>query len=320
MRIAVAGSGGLAMHMIAALAESTHEIAALVDNGRKCRGMRRGLESNFGSLLRGEASIPAKARALGVPLVWLDTHEDDELAPLRDAAPDILLVGGFSIILKRPLLELPPLGCVNAHPSLLPKHRGPNPFRAVVLHGETESGVTFHVMEERIDTGGILDQTAFPLHPRDTPMAVYRKACALAGERAVPVMDRIASKGIQAQPQREDLATYDKRITEADSEIDWRQPAEAIERFVRALVPSPMPYFRHRGRKIIVSSVHAHPAPVDAPPGEIIAVHPRIRVATGKGTLLLTAAYFKSRALWLRPFHGAHAAVGERLQSVEQEP
>jgi methionyl-tRNA formyltransferase len=125
MRIAVAGYGLLGAGLTRALLDSNHEIVAIVQNGRKTRGIERAVAVAVSHVFATEGSMLGLARPERLPVVWLNRMDENELAPLRALAPDLLLVGGFGIILKRPILDLPKIGCVNAHSSLLPKHRAP---------------------------------------------------------------------------------------------------------------------------------------------------------------------------------------------------
>ncbi len=313
MRIAVAGSGRLAAGLIGELTRTHHRVVAVLQNGRAVRGFRRTLDTRLAGLLGNDLSVLCWARRLGAPVVWLDKQTDEELAPLRALRPDLLLVGGYSIILKRPTLDIATVGSVNVHSSLLPRHRGPNPFQSVIMQGEKESGVTYHVIEEGIDTGGIIEQATFPLEPLDTMMTVYRRSCDLAHMMVTGVMDGIERDGIHPRPQDESLASYNKKAVEADSWIDWRWPAEKIDRLVRALVPIPMPRFLYEARVVQVMRVRWSPLPVDAAPGTVLALRPAVRVATGLGTVDLVGAFTKRPVPWIWPPPWSGLKLGDQL-------
>ena len=176
LRIAFAGAGPYAVGALQPILGSRHQVVAVLQNGRRIRGLKRRVIPWVSGLVAGETSVTGLAWRHGIPALYIDTMEKAELEPLAQLQPDLILVAGFGIILNRSLLELPRLGCLNCHASLLPKHRGPNPFRAVILHNESESGVTFHVMTEGIDEGDIVAQFPFAIDPSDTGGAVYDKA------------------------------------------------------------------------------------------------------------------------------------------------
>lgn len=314
MRVALAGSGRLAIQMMHAIRASRHEIVAIVQDGRRCRGMWRWLDPWTGRLLTPGYNLAGWSGRLRAPVVYIDKMDETELAPLRAARPDLLLVGGFGIILKAPLLELPAVGCVNCHSSLLPRHRGPNPFAAVILDGDAENGVTFHVMDAGIDTGDILEQSAYAVTSEDTAFSVYRKACAVAADRIAPLLDHIEAHGLHGRPQDNALASYDPKPPATPAGIDWNQPAEHIDRLVRAFAPSPMPRFRHRGRAVRVARTAVDATPVDAVPGTVLRNRLPVRVATGAGTLIIPLAFCGSPvpSVWPAPWN--RPAIGERLE------
>ncbi len=313
MRIAVAGSGHLGASVLVPLLESSHEVVGIVQNGRELRGWRRALSAQLLSRLGGGNSLLRWASRRRLPVVWIDRMTEEELAPLRVLEPDILLVSGFSIILKPPLLRLPRVGCVNMHSSLLPRHRGPNPFSAVVLAGDPETGVTFHVMDEGIDTGDILDQAAFAIDETATMVSVYRQACELASERVVPLMDRIEREGLRGRPQDPAGASYEKKPKADDARLDWNAPARELDRLVRALAPTTMPWFLYKGRKISVARLDFDAAPVEAAPGTVLQNRPLARIATGEGTVRLRIAYIRVPLPWLWPAPWSRPERGERL-------
>ncbi|MFP4502502.1 MAG: methionyl-tRNA formyltransferase [Candidatus Hydrogenedentota bacterium] len=306
LRIAVAGGARLGMSLIEPLAESPHELVAIIQDGRKVRGWRRRLFPLLSGLTNNRMSVAGYAHSEGIPLIWLDTMTSEELAPLAALEPDLILVGGFGIILKPRILELPRIGCVNCHSSLLPRHRGPNPFAWALLSGDDETGVSFHVMDPGIDTGDILDQTAFPIGSDDTTLSIYRRACDVSRQRVVPLMDRIEAQGLRGTPQDPARATYEKQPTEKDAWIDWRRPADSIERQIRALSPSPAARFLHAGRTIYAHRAACDPQETDARPGVVLECGAQTLVATGKGSLRIRMAFMKRPFpfIWPAPWHG----------------
>lgn len=314
MRIALAGSGVLAARMANTLAASKHEVVALVQNGRKKGGIRRSIARATAWLYPREVSTVSFALRRKVPIVWIDKMTEEELAPLRRIHPDLLLVCGFGIILKKPLLTLPRIGCVNTHSSLLPKHRGPDPFTAVVLANERESGVTFHVMDEGIDTGDIIAQFPFPVTPKDTSLVVYKNACRIAADHVVPLMDRIEAEGLNGTPQNQSEGTYDKKTTDGALRVVWEKPSEDIKRLTLAFsFPNP-PWFLCRGTKIRLIRVAVKDTPSDALPGTILATCPRLTVATGRGVVEILSAYRTRPVPCFWPTRWSRLTVGERLR------
>jgi methionyl-tRNA formyltransferase len=316
MRIAIAGTGHLGVGLLDALVHSEHEVVAVLQDGRKYPGWKRPAINTMNALLPSKGSMIGRARRHGIPVLWLNRFTDDALKPLRALDLDLILVGGFGIIFKKPILELPRVGCINCHSSLLPRHRGPNPFSAVLLHGETESGVTFHIMTERIDDGDILDQAVLSIDEEDTVLSIYHRSCALAADRVVDVVDRIAKKGLKGTPQDPALATYDARITEKSAWVDWTRSAVEIERMVRGLSPSPMPRMQYRGVLVRLAKVEVDPKPVDKAPGTILSSGPVIRVACGSGSVRLRVAFIQKPVPWIWPSPWSRPEVGTMVDPI----
>lgn len=270
--------------------------------------------SALSKLIPIETSMLGVAAKYRIPIIWLDRLAESELDELRAVRADVLLVAGFSIILKRKVLDVPRIGCVNCHSSLLPRHRGPNPFAAAILSGDSEAGVTFHIMDEGIDTGDILAQYRFPLGPSDTAADVYRKACDLASKNVTALMDEIAEEGLHGQKQDESAASYDERLMESNSIIDWTRPAEELDRLVRACRPFPVAHFRHQGDDIKVLRTKVIPTSPKGAPGIIVGMDAGIHVATGKGTLTVLSAYCKKPIPWRWPAPWNRPKVGDRLE------
>ena len=313
MRIAIAGSGLLGTSLLTPLLNSSHEVVAILQDGRQTRGFRRVWIPALARWLGGRNSMTALARRNRLPIFWIDRMTEEELAPLRALKPDLILVGGFSIIFKTPLLDLPTHGCVNTHSSLLPRHRGPNPFNGVLMSGDEETGVTFHRMDPGVDTGDLLDQTRYPVEARDNLLTLYRRACKVASTRVLPVVDAIDADGCTPIPQDASLATYNKRPQAEDLWLRWDQPAEQIDRHVRALSPTPMARFNYKGRVVYVARSTYNPRPVEAAPGTVLSSRGPATIATGQGTITLRAAFLRLPIPWVWPAVWSRPAQGDKL-------
>ena len=201
------------------------------------------------------------------------------------------------------------------HSSLLPRHRGPNPFTAVLAQGESESGVTFHVMEPSIDTGAILDQTPFPITDKDTMFSVYKTACRIASERAVAVMDQVEAKGLEGRPQDPAHASYDKKPVGEDALIDWSRSAAEIQRLVRAYAPNVLPRFQHRGKTVYLAQAAVGEGETAEPPGTVLTARRAMMVATGDGVLQMRVMFTRTPMPWVWPAPWNRPAKGDRLDN-----
>ncbi len=163
--------------------------------------------------------------------------------------PDIILVGSWSEKFKKPIIELPKIGTINCHPSLLPKYRGPNPYIRVIMNGETETGITFHLMDENLDTGPILLQkkvTILQGFNGDTGESLKNKCCNLAKTGVFELLTSMNNEVIIPTNQSSKDASYYPQISEKDILINFDKTADEINRLIRALTPWQPAYIAHK--------------------------------------------------------------------------
>jgi len=242
---------------------------------------------------RGQRETPCPvhlaALELGLPVrtparVRRDAAEHSAFAAL---AADVAVVAAYGLILPPAMLEAPRLGCINIHASLLPRWRGAAPIHAAVLAGDAESGITIMRMEEGLDTGPMLLRQAMPLHPRITTPELHD---ALSAMGASLILRALAEQPI-ATPQPEAGATYAAKLSKADGLLDWREPAMALERRVRAMNPWPGAFFPLGPDNIRVLDAMAEPG--TGAPGQQIS--PGL-IACGEGALRLLRLQRPGRA------------------------
>lgn len=313
MRVALAGSGYMATRFAHAILRSGHELCAVIQDGRQARGLRRWLYPAISRVVAGKRSVSGIAKRKGIPIVYIDKMNERELAPLEAIKPDLILVGGFSIILKAPIIRLPRIGCLNCHSALLPAHRGPNPFRACILANDSETGVTFHIIDEGIDTGAIVEQGRIAVRHADTAGSLVRRCSDLSAEMVIDVLDRIERDGLHGEPQDESKAFYDKKLKDEELFLDWNQTAVDLERKVRACYPFSLARTRYRGRTIIVSRAQVAQGTTDAAPGTILETRPHLKIATGDGVFVLAVGYTMRPVPWLWPRLFRRPEPGERM-------
>lgn len=304
MRIVVAGTGRLGASVMAALVDAERPVVALLQSSRGLSARERTWRRVMSRIANPDVDALALAHRQGIPVMWLEDQGVAELDAVRALRPDLILCCGFGLIFKPELLDIPTIGCVNVHSSLLPKHRGPSPFAHVILSGETETGVTFHTMTQHIDDGAMLYRARCPIEPTDTSATIYAYCCSLAYAHTADVVDAIEAEGVQGAPQDSALATYEPRMTHEAAAIDWSQPASEIERLVRASVVYYPAWFVHRGRVVRVLRATYDPRPVSEPAGTVLELRPYPVVATGEGRLIIHQAYAERRWLnaWPAPW------------------
>jgi methionyl-tRNA formyltransferase len=266
----------------------------------------------YGNALGGP--LTPEGSAFDLPWIWLENQDLAEVAALEAVQPDLLLVGNFGVILRRPILAVPRIGTINLHWSLLPRHRGPQPATSVLLSGDAETGLTFHVVDERIDTGPILEQVRFDVRAADTASTLYHRSVEAGVARVVPLLDRIEREGLVGEPQNPKLGFYRKKITVPQSYLDFRRPAVDLERQVRALV-SPLARFGWRGRPVVVTVARVL-ASVPVEPGTLVQTRGRLVVACGEGSLALDACWQQwPPGPWPLPWQ--RVLAGERLVGAD---
>jgi methionyl-tRNA formyltransferase len=260
--------------------------------------------------------IKRLAEEHGLPLAQPAKVKTDELpAQLRDWAPDLVVVAAYGRILPRAVLELPRLGCVNVHASLLPKYRGAAPIQWALLHGETTTGVTIMRMSEGMDEGDILLQRNTPIDSDETYGALQQRLAALGADALLQALAALHAGTLRATPQDGAAATYAPMIRKQDGAIDWTLAAPVIACKVRAFNPWPSAFTTQGGRLLKLHRARAVAETSNAPPGTVVALDDTIRVATGAGLLAIELLQLEGRrALPAEAFaRGGGLAVGDRL-------
>ncbi|MBA7627883.1 Methionyl-tRNA formyltransferase [subsurface metagenome] len=235
---------------------------------------------------RHQAPPPVKRAALelGVPVVQpLSLKTAEAVAELCAFRPDIIVVAAYGQILPPPVLDMPEHGCINIHPSLLPKYRGASPVTAAILAGDDFTGVSLMLLDKGLDTGPVLGKAAVAISPWDSTGSLTDKLSLVAAQLLQEVLVHWLRGEITPQPQDEAGATYSSRIAKEDGEIDWNLPAEDIWRRVRAFNPWPGGYTWWRGRQIRVLEAVPIPGGVSAA-GRVIALGAEARAGFGVGT------------------------------------
>jgi methionyl-tRNA formyltransferase len=228
--------------------------------------------------------VKVAAERLGLPLQQpLKIREPAAIDFLRAARPDLIIVVAYGQILPKSVLEIPRLGCVNVHTSLLPRWRGAAPIQYAILHGDHETGVTTMYMDEHMDTGDIILQRAQLIHADDTSATLHDRLAKLGADLLVESVELIAQGKAPRAKQDETHATYAKKITKDDGRIDWTRSAVEIERQVRAFDPWPGTHTRLGDLPLKVWKVEVVEG-VSGNPGELL---PDFVVATSQGGILI---------------------------------
>ncbi len=239
---------------------------------------------------------------------------------MRRLRPDFLFSVYYRHMLKRPLLDLPRLGALNLHGSLLPKYRGRVPVNWVLVNGETETGVTLHYMEEKADRGDIVAQKPVPITPEDTAFTLFAKMTAAAESLMRETYPLLRAGRAPRKPQDHSQASYFGGRRPEDGRIDWRKSALEIYNLVRAVThPYPGAFTTLDGRKLFIwwGRALASPPSLGQPPaGEVAAALPGegLLGAAGEGHFLVERAQFEGEPEFLGPVLATWThLVGRRL-------
>jgi methionyl-tRNA formyltransferase len=225
------GTPVFALPALRLLARTRHEIAAVITQPDRPQG--RGMQL---------APSPVKNAAieLGMPVMQPEkTASPSVLKKMEDMKPDCAVVVAYGQILVRDFLVLPPFGCVNLHPSLLPRHRGPTPIQSTIMAGDKKTGVTTILLDEGMDTGDILLQREVEISDDDTAGSLHDRLADAGAALLVDTLDAVENGSIAPRPQVESNATITRKIAREDCIIDWNQPGEKIHNLVRAMDPAP---------------------------------------------------------------------------------
>jgi len=290
LRLVVMATGPFAVPMLRALLGSRHAIAAVVTRPDHAPPGRR------------PPPNPIREAAAGLPILAPERVNDEEsVAALRAVAPDLFVVCDYGQILSGELLAVPPLGGVNLHGSLLPRHRGAAPIQWAILAGDAVTGVSVIHMTPTLDAGNVIASRPLAIGPRDTAADLEPRLAAIGAEAALEAIERlaaaVAATGSAAGvgvPQDDSRATRAPRLTKAQGIIDWTWEAARIERLRRALEPWPRATtFLTRGdgvrQRLVLADVEiaADPRASAAGAGGVLdTTGGRIVVACGQGTAL----------------------------------
>ena len=229
------GTAELARESLRALAVAGRfEIAAVVSQPDRPSGRKLKLQPS---------PVKALALELGLPVLQPDRARDAAFVDdLRALAPDLIVVAAYGQILPKSILELPPLGCLNVHASLLPAYRGASPIQAAILNDDAKSGVTIMKMDEGLDTGDIVAMESTPIASEDDAQSLHDRLARIGGELLVRTIPDYANGELPPRPQPEEGVSHVGKIQKREGEIDWTQSARSIWCRVRAFTPWPGAY------------------------------------------------------------------------------
>ena len=310
MRILFMGSGIIAGPTLHRLMDRTDlDVVGVVTQPDRPKGRGRKVQA-----------CPIKELSTALDLHVLDPEKVGAKAAVEELAalqPDLIVVAAYGQYIKPAILDMPPLGAINLHPSLLPKYRGAAPIQMAIANGETETGVTILYVSEQMDAGDMILQRTMPIGPDDTSATVLPRLAELGADMIGEAIDRIQAGTVHPVPQKEDDVIYVSKLNKSDGRIDWTMSAVEIRNRIRGFHPWPGTYcLLSEGGEDRLKVHWAETEAGSGRPGEVLELGKNgPLVATGSEALRLTRVQPPGKktmdgAAFLRG-HAMH--IGDRL-------
>ncbi|MBA4494187.1 methionyl-tRNA formyltransferase [Paenactinomyces guangxiensis] len=308
VRIVFMGTPDFAVPSLRALVEEKYQVVAVVTQPDRPKGRKKELTP---------PPVKVAAQNYGIPVYQPEKLRDPEaIKKVLEYKPDLIVTAAYGQIVPEEILNVPRLGCINVHASLLPKYRGGAPIHKAIIDGEKETGITIMYMVKALDAGDMIAQRSVPITEQDHTGTMHDKLSRTGADLLKEVLPRLVKGEITAVPQDESKVTYAPNIRREDEKIDWSRSAKAIAQQVRGLHPWPVAFTLWKGKPFKVWWAE----PLDEPAREVPGTVKRIGtdgivVATGEGSLLLTEVQpaGKKRMAVEEFARGRQMEAGERL-------
>ena len=311
LRIIFAGTPEFAANHLNALLQTKHEICAVYTQPDRKSGRGQKLTASAVKQLAIEHNIPYYQPE--------NLKSVDSIQTLKSFKADIMVVVAYGIILSTEVLETPRLGCINVHGSILPRWRGAAPIQRAIEAGDTETGITIMQMDSGLDTGDMLSKCSIAISNKDTHESLHDRLMKIGETLLTKTLDDIVIGKISPVSQNDALATYAKKLSKSEANLDWQLSAEQLDRKIRAFSPWPGSKVFQNGQqmKVLVKPYHSDDQRLETKhynPGSIINVDQKgIRVACSKGSLLITCLQLPSKKMI--PISSLINAYGDRFQT-----
>jgi methionyl-tRNA formyltransferase len=267
---------------------------------------------------RGNKVLPPPAKECALTLgltVWQPERvkEPHFIEQLRAVEPELIVVAAFGQILPPAILAVPPQGCINVHPSLLPRYRGAAPINWAVIRGETKTGVTTYFMDKGMDTGAILLAREVEIKATETAEELGTRLAVIGAELLIETIQGVKQGGLPTRPQDEGEVSYAPILKKQDGLIRWEEGADQIRNQIRGLVPWPVAYTWWAGKRLKVYQGKVGAS--SGSPGEIVSLNTGIEVACGTGSLIIETLQLEGgkRVGWAEFVRGHRLTPAERL-------
>jgi methionyl-tRNA formyltransferase len=306
MRIVFAGTPEFAVPTLQALLDSPNQVCAVYTQPDRPSG-------------RGRKLTPSPVKELAtnhnIPVYQPENFKQaEDIEQLRALNTDLLVVVAYGLILPQAVLDIPRLGCINVHGSLLPRWRGAAPIHRALMAGDSKTGITIMKVVKKLDAGDMLYKVECPITASDTSSSLHDQLAQMGAAGLIKVVAQIEQSTVVAEPQDEALVTYAHKLEKSESTLDWEQSAQQLDRQVRGLNAWPVAQTLFRGEvlRVWLSAVIDHPC--DLEPGTISCGEQALDVATGNGVLrLLEVQLPGGKRIAGKDFLNAQRADGVKL-------
>jgi methionyl-tRNA formyltransferase len=304
--IVFAGTPAFAVPALDALYAAGHRVRAVYSQPDRPAGRGRVITAG---------PVKQRAMSLRIPLEQPATLRSEEaLVRLRGYEPDLMVVVAYGLILPPAVLEIPRLGCLNIHASLLPRWRGAAPIARAIEAGDLETGITIMQMDAGLDTGPMLLVRRTPIGARETAASLHDRLAALGATAVVEAIADWRDGRIAPRPQPAEGASYAAKIERHEATIDWSRSAQELDRQVRALNPRPVAETTWSGRQLRIWEAQPVPRTLDAAPGQVLETGTGLTIACGQGALQIERLQLPGRrAMSAAEFGNAHSLAGARM-------
>ncbi len=306
MRLIFAGTPEFAALALQALIAAGHDIPLVLTQPDRPAG--RGMKLKM-------SPVKEVALAHGLNIAQPENLKTDAARqPILEARADIMIVAAYGLILPQSVLDMPRLGCVNIHASLLPRWRGAAPIHRAIEAGDSETGITLMQMDKGLDTGAMLTRTALPILETDTTGSLHDRLAELGAREIVRLLPDLEAGKVSATPQDDALANYAAKISKEEARLDWKLSAEMLGRKIRAFNPFPGAFGLLEGSPLKIWQ--ARPVAGSGAPGSILALNDgEMHIACGVGALAVTEVQKAGgKRLPVSAFLAGHALkVGDTL-------
>jgi len=306
MRIIFAGTPEFAVPTLQMLIDSEHEVCAVYTQPDRPAGRGRKLTPS---------PVKKLAQQAGIEVLQPQTLKaEEDINLLESFNADLMVVVAYGLILPQAVLDAPEQGCVNVHASLLPRWRGAAPIQRALMAGDKETGVTIMKIVKKLDAGDMLHKEICSIADDDTAGDLHDKLAVLGAEGLKKVLPQIQQGTVHAEPQDEARVCYAEKLQKSESELDWKQSAQELDRKVRGLNPWPVAQTDYHGKTLRIWKAMPVAESCSLPAGTVFCHDKQVDVATGDGWLRLQEVQLPGgKRMDIQAFANAHDVDGVTL-------